>query len=111
MAINLNNKRPSNDVTVSNASITVAPQVYTTRIEIVVEPRTPGGTVMQDVIYKAEALPSVAALVTTPGQAVGYNIWRITKTIIDDDNITILYPDGDPSFAYAYSNRATFTYR
>ena len=111
MAINLNKKRSSNDVQISNQIINVTPQVYTTRIEMALEPRTPGGTVMQDVIYKAEALPSVAALVTTPGQAVGYNIWRITKTIIDDDDITILYPDGDPSFAYAYSNRATFTYR
>ena len=107
MAINLNNKRAPDGST----EITVVPQVYTTRIEITSEPRTPGGSVMEDVIYKAEALPSVAALTTAAGQVNSASIWRITKTMIDDGDISILYPDGDPSFAYAYSNRATFTYR
>jgi hypothetical protein len=107
MAINLNNKRAPDGST----EITVVPQVYTTRIEITLEPRTPGGTVMEEVIYKAEALTSAAALVTTAGQVNSASIWRITKTMIDDGYISILYPNGDPSFAYAYSNRANLTYR
>ena len=116
MAINLNNKRSSNGVQISNQIINVTPQVYTVRVEFAMESRFPGGVANVEVIYKCEALPSVAALIqdsdTGAPQVNSSNIWRIAKIEIRaDGTIEIKYPNGDPSFSYAFTDRLTLTYK